>query len=251
MRAFANDDVVMLEDVRCSGVAHGDCKRGCTVFWRESWLRSTTESAPAAEIGDRELLAASLRTQCTENPEVYYCQSSQLLSATRPLGGKERLVRCIRNVTSGNYRATEMIRNVCVWIRVRGREKFFGVYPVGKLTKTPAESLDLQTGELVEVKSLAEIRATLDACGWNRGLHFAPEMIPYCGRRLRVVARADRMIMEGTGTMRSMKNTVILENSTCDSATWAFGACPREDLIYWREIWLRRVNAPTHAQATV
>jgi len=76
----------------------------------------------------------------------------------------------------------------------------------------------------------------------HRGLHFAPEMIPYCGRRLRVAKLADKMIAEGTGAMRKLKNTVILENSVCDSATWSFGGCPREDHIYWREIWLRRVE---------
>ncbi len=118
-----------------------------------------------------------------------------------------------------------------------------GPYPVGNLQKTPVEVLNLQVGELVEVKSLEEIKRTLDCQGENRGLHFAPEMIPYCGRRLRVVARADQMIMEGTGLMRSMKNTVILENAICDSATWAFGACPRQDWMYWREIWLKRVSS--------
>jgi hypothetical protein len=141
---------------------------------------------------------------------------------------------------SGNYGALEMLRNIVVWICVRGREKVLGPYPAGKLQKTPVEVLNLQVGELVEVKSLAEIKQTLDRRGWNRGLHFAPEMIPYCGRRLRVAARADQMIMEGTGVMRSMKNTVILENVVCDSATWAFGACPRQDYMYWREIWLKR-----------
>lgn len=246
VRAFADNDVVVLEHVRCSGVTHGGCKRGCTVFWREAWLRSTTTNAPVANPGNRELLASRLRTQQESDPELFFCQSSQLLIATHPLSWKERIGRCIKNVTSGNYRATEMVRNLFVWMKVRGREKFLGAYPVGPLKKTPAESLDLQTGELVEVKSLAEITQTLDHRGWNRGLHFAPEQIPYCGRRLRVAARADRMITEGIGTMRSMTNTVILENSVCDSATWAFGGCPRQDYIYWREIWLRRVNEAEH-----
>lgn len=244
MRAFADNDVVMLENVRCNGVSHGGCKRGCTVFWREDWVRSTTADAPAGEVGDHALLARRLKTKSDADPELYYCQSSQLLSATHPLSGKERLRRCIGNVMSGNYGVAEMIRNVLVWFWVRGREKLFGPFPAGKLIKTPVEVLDLQVGERVEVKSITEIKATLDARGWNRGLHFAPEMIPYCGRQLCVVARADRMIMEGTGIMRTMKHTVVLENSYCDSATWAFGACPRLDLIYWREIWLKRVHEP-------
>ncbi len=246
VRAFADHDVVLLENVRCTGGAHGACKRGCTIFWREAWLRGTTLDAPVSQPGDTVKLVSRLRTHDDSDPEIFYCQSSQLLTATYPLRGKERILRCIRNVSSGNYRLSEMARNVLVWIWVRGRQRLLGVYPMGSLQKTPAESLDLQVGELVEVKSLAEIIKTLDRRGWNRGLHFAPEMIPYCGRQLRVALKADRMITEGTGKMRSMKNTVILENAICDSATWAFGACPRQDYIYWREIWLKRVNDSMH-----
>ena len=246
VRAFADDDVVVLENVRCAGGTHGGCKRGCTIFWREAWLRRTTLDEPASQPGNPDKLASRLKTQDDSEPDLFYCQSSQLLTATYPLSAKERVLRCIRNVTTKNYRLSEMARNLLMWIFVRGRQRLLGVYPMGTLQKTPVESLDLEVGELVEVKSLAEITKTLDRRGWNRGLHFAPEMIPYCGQQLRVTSRADRMITEGTGKMRSMKNTVILENAICDSATWAFGACPRQDYIYWREIWLKRVNESEH-----
>ena len=240
-----------MQNARCCGAAHGGCKRGCTIFWREAWLRlcapdATVSCEPSAcKTENVDQLAQQLRTKAGDHSERFYCQSSELLRATRPLTAVERLGRCVRNVTTGNYGFGEMVRNICVWIGVRGREKLLGPFPRGELKKTPAESLNLQVGELVEVKPLSEIKLTLDQRGLNRGLHFAPEMIPYCGKRLRVVALADRMIMEGTGQMRTMKNTVLLEDSICDSATWAFGACPREDLIYWREIWLKRVDSTT------
>lgn len=242
VRAFPDDDVVILENTRCSGVAHGGCKRGCSIFWREAWLRKAPEGNVPASLSSTESLASHLRNRDSSGTDRYFCQSSELLKATRPLRFKERISRCWRNVITGNVRAVEMVRNILVWFQVRGRERLFGAYPTGSLQKTPTEVLDLQVGEIVEVKSLKEILQTLDRRGWNRGLHFAPEMIPYCGRRLRVAARADRMIREGTGEMRTMKNTVILEKCVCDSATWAFGGCPREDHIYWREIWLRRVT---------
>lgn len=242
VRAFPNDDVVILENTRCSGLSHGGCKRGCTIFWKEAWLRKPVKESESS--GHRNTDALADRVLCKDpvHTELYFCQSSELLAATRPLQWNERLGRCVRNVFSGNVQAVEMFRNIFVWMMVRGRERLLGAYPTGSLQKTPTEALDLQVGELVEVKSLKEIQRTLDRRGLNRGLHFAPEMIPYCGRRLRVVARADCMIREGTGEMRSMQNTVILENCNCDSATWAFGGCPREDYIYWREIWLRRVT---------
>jgi hypothetical protein len=242
VRAFPEEDVVVLENVRCTGAQHGGCKRNCTIFWKEAWLRPASPESKNLQPGNHDALANRLMSIQPSNSELYYCQSSQLLGTTYLVQGKERLKRCFRNVVSGNYPLFEMIRNLGVWFYVRGREKLLGKYPLGKLQKTPVEVLDLQPGELVEVKSLDEVKKTLDANGLNRGLHFSPEMIPFCGRQHRVLARADKMIEEGTGRMRTMRNTIILENSICDSATWAFGACPREDHIYWREIWLKRVQ---------
>ena len=239
VRSLTGDDVVILEAMRCSGQSHGGCKRGCMIFWKESWLSPVAKDSPVASPGNLELLSERLVTK--SDPEKFYCQSSQLVKASVHLGWKERILKCIRNVRSGNYSFLEMVRNLLVWFRCRIGDKVFGIFPTGTLKKTPSESLDLQEGELVEVKTLAEITKTLDANGCNRGLHFSREMIPYCGRQLKVLAKADRMIAEGSGIMRKMRNTVILENSVCDSATWAFGACPREDHIYWREIWLKRI----------
>ena len=50
---------------------------------------------------------------------------------------------------------------------------------------TPA-ALGLKVGDLVEVRSAEEIRATLDENGELDGLPFMPEMLAFCGRRLTV-----------------------------------------------------------------
>ena len=47
-------------------------------------------------------------------------------------------------------------------------------------------TLGLKVGELVEVRSAEEIRATLDENGELDGLPFMPEMLAFCGRRLTV-----------------------------------------------------------------
>ena len=46
--------------------------------------------------------------------------------------------------------------------------------------------LALKVGDLVEVRSAEEIRATLDENGELDGLPFMPEMLAFCGRRLTV-----------------------------------------------------------------
>lgn len=109
-----------------------------------------------------------------------------------------------------------------------------GVYPRGNRKPTPVESLGLQPGDVVEVKSLAAIIDTLDKNGKNRGLHFSANMPQYCGRQFRVRSRADKLITEVTGHMGGFPNTVILEGVTCGSSIYAFGGCPRMDFLYWR-----------------
>ena len=49
------------------------------------------------------------------------------------------------------------------------------------------------------------------------------------------------MILEPTGEMKQVHNTVILDGLNC--LCWnVFGGCPRNDFMYWREIWLNRVE---------
>ncbi len=111
-------------------------------------------------------------------------------------------------------------------------------------TGTPAEEvLNLQPGELVEVKSLEEILDTLDVgrvgVGRNKGLLFMLPMPNFCGKRYRVYKRLNRILLEATGELKKVKNTVLLEGVVCDGKD--FYACDRSCYHFWREIWLKRV----------
>ena len=100
-----------------------------------------------------------------------------------------------------------------VWRLLRGR----GFYQLtGEQKKTLTAELNLQPGELVEIKTPAEIEATLDAQGRNRGLSFEPEMALHCGRRYRVATPIRTIIAEETGKMVQLRNTVILEGLVCE-----------------------------------
>ncbi len=102
-----------------------------------------------------------------------------------------------------------------------------------------SECLNLQPGEWVEVRSEDEIRMTLDSKARNRGLVFMDEMRQYCGRTLRVHKRVSRIILETTGEVRSVKNTVLLEGTFCNGVGLA---CDRSCFHFWRETWLKRVD---------
>ena len=97
---------------------------------------------------------------------------------------------------------------------------------------------DLRPGDLVEVISPREIMATLDGDGKLDGLPFMPEMLAFCGRRLRVSRRADNTC--ALGQPRRIEATVHLEQLRCDGS--AHRGCEAACLILWKEAWLRRVT---------
>jgi hypothetical protein len=111
---------------------------------------------------------------------------------------------------------------------------------IGCTAKTINASLGLQPGELVQVKSRREIETTLDSLGRNRGLGFSPEMAKFCDCRFRVLRRIERVIIEWSGELRQITNTVILDGATCTGM--ARRCCPRDCYHLWRESWLRRVE---------
>jgi hypothetical protein len=105
-----------------------------------------------------------------------------------------------------------------------------------------ASALGLQPGEWVEVKSAEEIRDTLDRRGMFRGLYFMDEMLRYAGQRFRVLKRMERLMVERTGVMRTIKDTVLLEGTVCDGV--AHANCDATCQHMWREVWLRRTDGP-------
>ena len=244
VREFRNSDVVILSGVRCSGSHHDGCQRGCAIFWKAAWLEkvdasSTIEAEPVVAGVDN--LHSILKTK--PGAGKYFCQSSEFLNATLHLSGFQRVRKCFSAVAVGNISAWGMLTRVLVWLWWKTRNKLFGEHARGTQNTTPTENLDLQPGELVEIKSIPEIVGTLDKHGRNRGLHFSADQRAFCGGRYHVRSRADNFIAEGKGEMKHFRNTVILEDVICDSAVFAFGGCYRCDFIYWREIWLRRVGS--------
>ena len=100
---------------------------------------------------------------------------------------------------------------------------------------------NIRAAEIVEVRSEREILASLDRDGKLDGLPFMPEMLQYCGRRVRVFKSAHKTCdtINKTGGRR-MARAVHLENLRCDGG--AHGSCQAGCLLFWKEAWLRRVG---------
>jgi hypothetical protein len=252
-RGFRADDVVTLDGVRCSGAAHDGCQKSCMIFWREAWLRKVKDTTVQSQVDLRGMDRLRARLKVSTGPKVYYCQASELSKATHSLSQWERLRRYLRGLRAGNFNALRMSRSIGTWLFfLKIRRMFLGVYARGSGESTPVEGLNLQPGELVEVKSMQSIIETLDDRGHNRGLYFSPDMRLWCGRRCRVKGRLDKIIVDGTGQMRQLRNTVCLEGSTCGCSYNGFGmdGCPRCELTYWRENWLRRSYGSSDPRAS-
>ena len=103
------------------------------------------------------------------------------------------------------------------------------------------ETLNLQPGEMVEVKSFEEISATLDENQKYKGLYFMPEMEKFCGKKFRIFKRAEIIKLESTGEVRKLTcPAVFLEGVYCDGEN--HDGCDRSCFLFWREVWLRRIS---------
>jgi hypothetical protein len=240
IREFLHNDVVILKELRCSGQSHDECGRACVLFWKADWLRKIDVQKPASDMdsfsGDVPDKIKTMRA-----PGQYFCQATELVRATQPLSRAGILKKSVVEIRSGNRGVLEMMaltmrplwRKATRWLPRRRL--------AGNLKRTPTDMLELQPGELVRIKSAKEIVKTLDPAGRNRGLLCDYGMCQYSGGTYRVRNRLERMISEPTGEMLQVTNTVILDGLSC--LCWnVFGGCPRKDFMYWREIWLKRIE---------
>jgi hypothetical protein len=271
-------------ELRCDGKAYGGCQAACLIFWKQAWLKPVHGRPDSSSLPEARLNTESLAHGCCTEKDVwkatcahdqpagdakrYVCQATQLLHSTSPLPWWD-----IRqyfedyfslNVTIGKIfcgfmyviyyygtLAPKKVGRPARWLYNRfqalwggppfPRER--GTIPVGQFT--PTETLNLQPGELVRIKSYEAILSTLDAARMNRGLGFDAELVPYCGGTYRVRARVNKFIDEKTGKMRTLKTpAVILDGVCCQSRYSNYRMfCPRSIYSWWREIWLERVSA--------
>jgi hypothetical protein len=273
-KARRMNDAVHLTGVRCDGSAHGGCQAACLMYWKEAWLErarmngaspvagangpapvaGSHSGTPAVPPPDQLLLvAATAATTKDGDPDedVYQCQATEVLNATRhlPLWEPDQYVQDVRNwgvrklvrnlVISGFNRFQDASRRYLPEpLRIRRGQRYPAL--AGRLEKTPKATLGLQPGDLVRVKSKEEILATLDTHNRNRGLMFDVEMLRYCGKTARVNQRIERIIDEHTGKMLEINSDcVTLEGFVCVADYHRL--CTRSVYEYFREIWLERV----------
>jgi hypothetical protein len=252
-RRFAADDVVVLEDSRCDGQAHDGCKRGCKIFWKEAWLRPMDASAAPAASSGAGLGELRRRLKVKSGPDRYFCQSTELCKATEPFPGKQKLWTlriAFREIRNGDLSVSAVSKMFVLWFWQKLRRAMVGErWLRGPHKRTPSVALGLKPGEVVRIKSRAQVVETLDDRRRNRGMGICHEVTRCCEAVADVRYRVDRIIDERTGAMQEIRDTVALKNMRHDPKLGEeclcfdeLGDCPRGELMYWREIWLERVS---------
>ncbi len=265
---------VHLEGVRCDGSGHGGCQAECLIFWKEAWLKPVmtirdsemhTVGEPPAECPP--LLTENASTTSPSGEACYYCQATALPEFTFPLPWWEWR-QYVEDWLSGNVTLRRMLRvallslyhsvaysgiglgTIMRWLYNLVSLPLWGtLYPytsgaIPETQRTPRAECNLQPGELVKVRSHAEILATVNRQRKNRGLQFDAEAVPYCGRIFRVRRRVQRIIDEQSGRMLHLSNDCVsLEGVVCQGIySQKRRFCPRRIITYWREIWLERLE---------
>lgn len=261
------DDSVHLTEARCAGSAHGGCQAWCSLYWKSAWLKRVdtdvtmdraTEPSDVARL-EALLTKASRRTSDADGHERYRCQATELeRAAPIPLPVLD-IGQYIDDVRTGNAGVGASVRVFAIavynrlqgmtaswpkWLRFRGGRRFGDLE--GSPGPTPTGRTELRPGDLVRIRSRAEIAETVNTERKNRGLGIDAEMVRHCGKNATVAWRVERLIDEASGRMIELREPgIVLNKIVCDGALTR--NCPREITPYWREIWLDRIGTPPAA----
>ncbi len=97
-------------------------------------------------------------------------------------------------------------------------------------------------GDLVRIRSRAEIDATLNRWGQLKGCTFMPsEMTPYCNTIQRVFKPMERFVDERDYHVKKASGIILLESVHCQGTT-DYGRCDRSCFFFWREEWLEKLD---------
>ena len=258
-------NVVTLVDVRCGGAEHGGCHAACHILWNERWLRRVPNahrapgmaSAPitpasagegTADSGELSALLAVAARRKAGGPGAtttqYTCQITELPRISTVMS-KWDIRQDLRPLLNGNIAIAGFLIALLTAVFNAAQALRGGVpYPVAAPQldsgPTPVAQLKLRPGEKVRVRSNREIGLTLFR-NHNRGTWFGRETQRHCGRQYMVRSRVERIIDERSGELRELKTPgIILDRVTGTGEFLRF--CPQNEYVFWREIWLERVD---------
>ena len=107
-----------------------------------------------------------------------------------------------------------------------------------------------QAGDWIRVRSLKEIKGTLNHWRQVRGCTFMPEMAVYCDTTQRVLKRMKSFVDERDLRVKKSSGIILLDGVMCQG-TAEFGSCDRACFHFWREEWLEKIDRQSASPTNV
>ena len=105
-------------------------------------------------------------------------------------------------------------------------------------------------GELVRVRRLEDIRASLGKDAYCQGCRFTESMAQFCGQDFPILKKVECYYDEAKGVMLACDGIYLLAGAHCDGSAFpAGGGCDRTCLLFWRREWLEQVDKPDPPEA--
>lgn len=99
----------------------------------------------------------------------------------------------------------------------------------------------LKEGDRVRVKSMDEIKATLNSWREYKFCRYMDSMWQFCGTEQKVVKSVERFVDERDYQIKKASGVVLLENLFCPG-TDDYGRCDRSCFYFWRVEWLDKIE---------
>lgn len=244
------EQTVLLHQMRCDGAGHGGCQAGCSLMWKEAWLKRVSRKKAAVTPAEAQnvVVSTGLKPQFTlglDGTATYRCQFTQLVAASTPLRDWDPR-QDLRPLVAGNITVAGF--TVAILTRlfdyVQGKRGGMRFLPMEHVHRASAAvtTPGLDEGQTVHVRAPEQIFLTLDKNFKNRGLWFDRDMLKHCGHAYEVLKRVDRIIDDASGRMLIMKTPCfVLKGVNYSGEFLRFLA--QEEHLYWREAWLSSTSA--------
>jgi hypothetical protein len=168
------------------------------------------------------------------------------------MSNKQTTCQLISNESIGYEPALSLlwrkIRSIKRHLAIRSRLKQFFARILGRASDdsetyidNTASVLSFCEGQLITVRSIDEILATLDNTRRCGGCAFLPGMEQFCGKTFTIKKVVRSFFDERRWRMLKCRNTVILDEVYCDgSGNHDTQGCDRMCFYFWRTEWLEK-----------
>jgi hypothetical protein len=108
-------------------------------------------------------------------------------------------------------------------------------------SSSPPNQDEIKPGDIVRIRSTAEVKQTLDRFGKIKGCSFLKNQYAFCGKKCKVFKKVDYFFDESRQKMLKSSNLYFLEGVYCNGNSAYLKPCDRNCFHYWHKNWLEKI----------